>query len=965
MDGMLTPREIYRWLSSGIENGNDQSPAAVRIVKTTLIRFWRELLLAILNDEALVMLDSTKDKRSRSLSNIMNRTGSAGVKSPLYEAFAKELDGAGFLKLTVAWFEMLNRQEPDWFLFMDSLCTFEDLCMAGDEAITPDIRAHLLTLRGEVNEAFAADSQSQGFYCCVQLAWLTVYAFLGSHMDSRRITLLRNSDELSASRLYMKYRHVTFGRFVPVVLTSRECEACKPALVREAYVPCPSNVIEALYERLEERGKVLVSAVGGMGKTELVRQVLVRCNELGRYSRLAFVQYTDHLVGSFKRAFQELQNVEPDDVLRVAGELLDKAYSGRTLLVIDGARIDNDLEQWQKIACFGCDVLVTSRQRELEGFAEFHPSPMGVEETRRLLEISCGYPLTDDREEFQKLQRRVNGHTLAIILLGKTLKVRSLTVEALNSEIDTSGYQNLQLVYRGESEGFLDKLKKVFFTTIADEKSRKLLTLFSMLEFQSWTVKNVERFLLDAEPDVTRVAELLYRNHLNGWLELSQKGYAMQPAIAEAMRTECGTLQEYPMLEKYLRELFVQDVDRLLCLGMDAAAGANMVACFAENGESVPEEILLGVMVYGSNYLYRSVMDRLIPFCARSENRETRFLAHCCERASILTKDRKSKEGNDIAPMLKEAEEIDFSNPLVIMGVRTVAMLLDDDCQEGIFDLLGRMLESCPKSIARGEALVAYATMMMLSSGDFAKARELIAQAEEMDPDMNAVMFQVDLQTSICYLEGETGHQSEALAKLERFVERVEKTFDTVYDDSWMMAYSMLSDICCKQGLHEKARTYALRSLEAYEKVTDERKLNDPEYLMRVAQTYRRVNQPEKALEANCRAMRNMKGFDRLSPLILHAWSQRGAIYYELGKYKQSLHVLEKCRDLMNECEQPDPVGRVTVYFQIARALDAMKKKEKAQKCVDAILEEYKIMRQYGFVLPEQLRPMLAYVHEE
>lgn len=93
---------------------------------------------------------------------------------------------------------MLNKQEPDWFLFMDSLCAFEDACIAGDGAITPDIRAHRLALRGEVDEAFTADYRSQGFYCCVQLARLTVYAFLGSNMSNRRISGLSDAGKVSS-----------------------------------------------------------------------------------------------------------------------------------------------------------------------------------------------------------------------------------------------------------------------------------------------------------------------------------------------------------------------------------------------------------------------------------------------------------------------------------------------------------------------------------------------------------------------------------------------------------------------------------------------------------------------------------------------------------------------------------------------------------------------------------------------
>ncbi len=962
MDRMLTPREIYRWLCNGVENDKDKSTAAVRIVKTTLIRFWRELLMEILDDDALAMLDSTKEKRSRSLSNIMNRSGSSAVMSPLYEAFAKGIDSTKFLRLTVAWLEMLNKQEPDWFLFMESLCAFEDQCMEGDCAITSEIRAHLLALREEVNETFAADYQSQGFYCCVQLAWLTIYAFLGSNMNNRRIAFYRRSPEMSASQLYMKYRHVTFGRFVPLVLTSRECEACKQARVKEAYVPCPANLIEALYAHLEERGKVLVSAAGGMGKTELVRQVLVRCGELGRYSRLAFVQYADDLASSFQNALRELKGMEPQETLRAAGELLDKAYSGRTLLIIDNARIDNEPELWQAVACFGCDVLVTSRQRELDGFAEFYLSPMGVGETRRLLEISCGFPLSDSGEEFERLRDRVNGHPLAVILLGKALKARSLTVAALNKEIDTSGYRNLRLIQRGESESFIEKLKKVFSTAIVDPKSRKLLVLFSMLDFQNWAARNVETLLLDAEPDVKKVSELLYRNHLNGWLELNQKGYAMQPAIAEAMRTECGMLQDYPMLEARLREMFAQDVDGLYCLGTDAVAGTHMVAFLAENGKGVPEEIILGAMVYANMEVSSEILKRLLPFCAKSENKETRFLAHCYERACILTKDRSSKEANDIAPMLKEAENIDFSNPLAVLGVEIVAALLDD-WNEEIFELLGRALKSCRNSIPRGEALLQYANMLMDSSGDFMKARELMAQAEEMDPKQKALGFQMLLQFAICFLEDKTGVQTEYLAKVERLAEKMQHVYhDFVSNDSWMTFYSFLADICYKQGLPEKTEMYALHSIEEYEKIAKDSVRNDPINLWRLAQAYRRANQPENALEVNHRIMRSLKRYDRLSPVVLHAWFQRGVAFYETGKYKQSLQAFKECIERMNECEQPDPFGRVTAYFEIARTLDAMNKKEKAQEYIDAILEDYKTLRQYGLVLQEDLRPMLAYV---
>ncbi len=960
---LLTPREIYRWLSNGIDG--DKSTAAIRLAKTTLIHFWRELLMTILDDDALAMLESTKEKRSRSLSNIMNRSGTAGVMSPLYETFSKELDSTKFMHLTVAWLELLNRQEPDWFLFMQSLCAFEDQCIAGDSAMTSEIQAHLVTLRDEANEAFEMDYPSQGFFCSVQMAWLTVYAFLGSHMDSKRIALLRKRDEFSASQLYMKYRHVTFGRFVPVVLTSHECDACKQALAKEAYVPCPENVVDLLYARLEKSGKVLVSGAGGMGKTELVRQVLVRCGELGRYSRLAFAQDQGDLAAAFQKAFSELREEEPEKILRSVGELLDKPYSGRTLLVIDNARIDRNPEQWEKVACFGCDVLVTSRQRELEGFSEFPMASLGVDETRKLLEVSSGFPLSDSREEFERLHHRMQGHPLAVILLGKALKMRSLTVAALNEEIDANGYQNLHLIHRGESESFIEKLRRVFATTVVTPQMRRLLVLFSALDAVSWPPRSIENLLLDAEPDAQKVPSMLYSGYLNGWLELNQHGYSMQPVIAEAMRTEFGRLQDYPKLEKRIRELFAQHGDELFCYKQEAYAGASIVSFLVANGIEVPEEIALGAMVYAEMHSCRQIQKRMVQFCGKSSNKETRFIAHCFEVAIRMAKYESSGEENDADALLKEAEKIDFANPLAAMGVFVFIQMGNSIGNKKTNALISRILEECPNSIPRGFMLIEEARNVLMNSGDVVKCSELLAQAEKMDPEQKSFCFQLQLQAFYSVMFGTAIPQEEQLDKFERLIEKIIKEMgdDSELNDSWISC-AYLMEACAVGRQWQRVEKYAQRYIEGYEKNTDDRLKNDKDELLHLAQAYRRAKQPQKALQVNYQLLCKIRNLDRTSWLTLHALDQRGYAYYEAGKYKQSLQILEECLKRMNECEQPDEVGRVTIHFQIAMAYDAMNKKDKAQEYIDAVLEEYKAMRDSGFVLWEELEPMLAYVHE-
>lgn len=963
---LLTPREIYRWLTQGIRKDNNEIPPIVKIAKMTQIRFWCELLTQVLDDEALNMLSSTKAKRSRSLSNVMNRTGTAGVMSPLYEAFAKRFDSTKFLQLTSAWLEMLTRYDTDWFLFMDALCAFEDACMAHDAAISDDIRSHLLTLRDEGSEALLIDYQQQGFYCCVQLSWLTLYAFLGESMDNRRTKLFRQSNGFASATLYTKYSKVSFGSFTPTVLTSRACEACKQALVQDAYVSSPESGVKALYDLMQKRGKVLISGAGGTGKTELVRQVLVCAREDERYSRMAFVQYEENLTSSLRSAFMEFQGLNTDEVLAAAVRLLDKRYSGRTLLVIDDARFDQP-EEWRRIAGLACDVLVTSRQHEQDGFAEYRLQPLGVRETRKLLESTCGYPLSDAYEEFALLHKRVNGHPLAIILLGKALKTRNMTLAALNRETEHNGYGHLRLVSRGESESFIDKLRSVFSTTIVDEKSRKLLQLFSMLDGENRPAEALQSLLADAEPDAGKLAELLYRNYLNGWLELNEHGYAMLSPIMQAMRTECGTLADYPMLRQHLTELFASSGDGLFSLGDDAAAGVHMAVFLAERDGSVPENMLFGAMAYALYISDENLLRHLIPLCRAGSDKEMRFVADCIDSAFFRGKRGNETASSPLDDMLRAAKTVDFSKPLAALGVIAVFLKDETEINPEFPALLARILQCCPDGICKGFLLMMYATLSLFINGDFDAANEMLSQALAIDPKQKALHYQLLLHTAIASVNAnaDTACYEAAVDKVEKLVARSDLIGRTHDAKLLIYFFSLLADFCDRRQLAGKTREYAQRCIEAFEKIDDKNAKNDVLTLLSISQAYVRIEQLNRALEMNHHAIRLLGKEKPRSPLFCDAWEQRGMIYYQLKMYGQSLGVLKKAQALMYETQQPDPIRMVYLHFGIARTLDAMKKKEQAGQTIAAVRSVYEDLRQRGFVLPEDFRSMTVYLWEE
>ena len=74
------------------------------------------------------------------------------------------------------------------------------------------------------------------------------------------------------------------------MLTSRDCALCYQPLASEYYISADDHLIMRVCQALHDGRKVAVTGMGGIGKTELLRQVIKKLYEKEIYGRIAYVQ---------------------------------------------------------------------------------------------------------------------------------------------------------------------------------------------------------------------------------------------------------------------------------------------------------------------------------------------------------------------------------------------------------------------------------------------------------------------------------------------------------------------------------------------------------------------------------------------------------------------------------------------------------------------------------------------------
>lgn len=591
---MLTPKNVYRFLTDNLPGLYPQGviPAADR-KGMTLVKFWSQVLEGVIPAQWQTSLFGGS-QRSRRLSDLMNRTGGQPLPPRLEQEMNALLSGELLVRLSQRMQDFLRGVHYAPEALTRALPGFVKMMSENEEYWT---LAHERVFR----DLAAEEDVPRTFRDCLTLAWLALLAFYGTEMAGRALTDFCRGQEHSARALYLLSSHVTFGRRVPLSMTGRNCELCRQGLSAEEYIIDEGSCLPQLEEAIRRGGKIAVTGMGGIGKTEMTRQALSALSGEELFSRLAWVQYDGSLTASFRAAFEGLDGVAEENVLQTVREQVEAPYQGRTLLLIDSIDVPpeadaglRELEHWD------CDVLVTTRFPLGEGFRNIAVPLLSMASSRALFARHDPYVQDMGGEDaLTQLLQRVEGHPLAIILLARLAKMKRWTMETLLTELDRVSPEGLRLS-GGKFSDIAQQIAQMVSTDALTDRERQVLAVFAT--FPAWTIPVRETLSLlrdfGTEDELTSALETAADY---GLLTSTWRGYAMHPVLSESFRGLLPPLEKMPRLPAIFVECRARFHDDTYLGAPLLSLALNTVSAYPDVSEEMMENVALAVTYVSTN----------------------------------------------------------------------------------------------------------------------------------------------------------------------------------------------------------------------------------------------------------------------------------------------------------------------------------------------------------------------------
>lgn len=194
---------------------------------------------------------------------------------------------------------------------------------------------------------------------------------------------------------------------------------------------------------INNREKILVSAVGGIGKTELVKAFIssIMNSEVKStgIESVAWIPYNNHDIRlSIKESLR--LNCDLDDVW-MEMQSLALELGDRLLIVVDNIEVTDNDEYLKKLSALPCRIMVTSRQRELYGFSNiFYLQPLNMDDCRKLFYRHYEFDERDN-ETVNDIVALTSRLTIMIVFIAKVAYLEGMTIHELYAQLVEKGFK--------------------------------------------------------------------------------------------------------------------------------------------------------------------------------------------------------------------------------------------------------------------------------------------------------------------------------------------------------------------------------------------------------------------------------------------------------------------------------------------------------------------------------------------
>lgn len=553
---MLSLKNIYKLLmNNDFPIYSDSVISEADRKGQTMLRFWQNQLVTefrcLPNGK---MIWKNDGKRNRYTSHLCNRNMEMKCYTEYAMEIAAKVSVSSLLHQIACFTEFLQGRKHRHDVLIRRIREFVRLTEAEDPGVTKEIAEHIresVEMPEWLKQCGVTGSLFQAAYL---LTMLTLYAAAGEEMGSPALAVLRTK-EYNMKSLWEEY----------IQLHRSKENASRLLTVHSGLLqdnPLPPHRFfgrEAELFDLKEIAatgrKCLITGIGGLGKTELLRQLIRLCVEETVSDKIAVVPYETNILKSFARCFPGFRHQDPESSLRMILHRLQKeSEQGKVLLLIDdltnGMEEDPELEQ---LLGLNCTVLITTRRSELEGFETYNLGNISIPTGALIFRDNYGHPL--NREEQETLTEMIRDealcHPLTLRLMARAARCKSWSIQELKKQLEKNG-----ISFSWQEEERTIRLGQIYrqlysYMQIPD-KCQLLAELFTLLPRDSYSKKFLEEYFPhimgeDMEHKLDALTE-------GGWLDVDESGWSMHPLIAQCLRHKVITEEKLESMMFKLRE---------------------------------------------------------------------------------------------------------------------------------------------------------------------------------------------------------------------------------------------------------------------------------------------------------------------------------------------------------------------------------------------------------------------------
>lgn len=323
-----------------------------------------------------------------------------------------------------------------------------------------------------------------------------------------------------------------------------------------------TEIIREITGLLESGTSIFLSAVGGLGKTEVARSIMKKyadtpTTESGIHY-LGWVRYDNNdLRSCIKSAFRLKGTVDEawNDFCNIAQQNRDKMF-----VIIDNIESADRDEYLGKLSNLPCRLLVTGRCRTLSSLKVVELLPLNMEECRNIFYYF--YHFKENNEILNDVINLTCRLTIMVEFLAKVAQLEELSLQELYGKLVELGFKLSQEDVSGNHEKLrsdhtiIEQMCLLFSLCAIDKKDQKILTWISIIPSIPFTRKNAgDWFGIQKNSTLKRLFDqgLLEIEHGN-----TTRKYWMHSVIAAAIREQKKDIlydETRPFIERLSEEL--------------------------------------------------------------------------------------------------------------------------------------------------------------------------------------------------------------------------------------------------------------------------------------------------------------------------------------------------------------------------------------------------------------------------